>query len=384
MNFQRDRIFWNISLQTALVAFFIGGFGPAQSLLQKNQGTSLTVAGLHGTAMGIASIVAGIVNSRIAHRYGREQAAWIGIGLFMVGALMLALLNPVWATITAVLIAGTGVSITINTMVTIISHHYGTSVAKIAMAQANAISAVGSIIGTAVVSAIALIFVDGSQWKWGLLFGFPFIIALYLFNRNIHGEHVPDESGHQRGKLSRNWWIAWIGIVASICVEFCTSFWAAALIKDRAGATAAIGTACVIAFGTGLALGRWYGGIVLKSYSLDGQLKILLATTFVGFMTFWFSHNLALSIAALFVIGVGLSMTFPLTTLRLILLSDSRPDLSQGVTSNGAGLAIAAGPFLLAAVADRIGISQAYLMVPVLIAVAFTVLILVPTPEEGR
>lgn len=382
MTFQRDRIFWNISLQTALVAFFIGGFGPAQSLLQKNQGTSLTVAGLHGTAMGIASIVAGVINSRIAHRFGRDRASWFGIALFMIGALMLVLSKPVWATITAVLIAGTGVSITINTMVTIISHHYGNNVAKLAMAQSNAISAMGSILGTAVVSTIALIYVDGSQWKWGLLAGFPFIIALYLYNRNLHGEHIPDESGHQRGKLSRKWWIAWIGIVASICTEFCTSFWAAALIKDRANASAAIGTACVIAFGTGLALGRWYGGIVLKTFSLDDQLRILLATTFAGFMTFWLSHNLVLSIIALFIIGVGLSMTFPLTTLRLILLSDGRPDLSQGVTSNGAGLAIAAGPFALAAIADHIGISKAYLMVPVLIAIAVIVLKLVPTPEE--
>ena len=377
----RDRVFWNISLQTAFVASFIGGFGPAQSLLQKNQGTSLTVAGLHGTALGIASILAGVINSRIAHKYGRDRAAWIGIAIFMTGAVMLVLSSPVWATIPAVLIAGTGVSITINTMVTIISHHYGTQKAKVAMAQSNAISAAGSILGTTFVSVIAIIFAGGSQWKFGLLFSFPFIIALYLYNRNLHGEHIPDESGRQRGKLSRAWWIAWVGIVASICVEFCTSFWAAALIKDRAGSTAAVGTACVIAFGTGLASGRWYGGIILKKFSLDQQLYVLLGTTFVGFMTFWLSHNLVLSIAALFVIGLGLSMTFPLTTLRLIVLSDKRPDLSQGITSNGAGLAIAMGPFLLAAIADRIGISQAYLMVPVLIAIAAIVIRVVPTPE---
>lgn len=383
MKFTRDRVFWNVSLQTAVVASFIGGFGPAQSLLQKNQGTSMTVAGLHGTAFGIASIVAGVINSRIAHRYGRERASWIGIAIYMVGATMVAFCNPVYLTILGVLIAGTGISITINTMVTTITHHYGTAAAKVAIAQSNAISAGGSILGTAVVSGIAIYFAGGSQWKFGLLFSFPFVVVLYLFNRNLIEEHIPDESGHQRGKLSRGWWIAWAGIVASICVEFCTSFWAAALIKDRAGATAAIGTACVIAFGGGSALGRWYGGIILKKFSLDHQLIILYGTNLLGFAIFWLSHNIALSILSLFIIGLGISMQFPLTTLRLILLSDKRPDLSQGITSNGAGIAIAFGPFALAFLADQIGISRAYLMVPLLILIAVTIIKVVPTPEQS-
>lgn len=381
MPFQRDRIFWNVSLQTAIVASFIGGFGPAQSLLQKNQGTSLTVAGLHGTAMGIASILAGVINARLAHRYGRDKASWIGILIFVIGALSLVIFTPVYATITSVLIAGTGVSITVNNMVTTISHHYGNQRAKVAIAQSNAISAVGSILGTVVVSAIAIAFSGGSQWKFGLLFSLPFALILYWFNRNLHGEHVPDSQGHQRGKLSRSFWWAWIALIASIGVEFCTSFWAAALIKDRTGASAAIGTACVISVTTGMTVGRWYGGLLLKKFSLDGQLLILYATYLVGFSIYWFSHNLLISVPALFIVGVGISMQFPLSTLRLIILSDNRPDLSQGITSNGAGLAIALGPFLLAALADQIGISQAYLMVPLLIIIAAIIVKLVPTPE---
>ncbi|MEN9411850.1 MAG: hypothetical protein RIQ92_287, partial [Actinomycetota bacterium] len=48
----RDSFFWTIALQTVVVNFFLGGFGPAQPLLRADQGTSLTIAGLHGTAMG--------------------------------------------------------------------------------------------------------------------------------------------------------------------------------------------------------------------------------------------------------------------------------------------------------------------------------------------
>ena len=76
MAFQRDRVFWTISAQIALVNFYLGGFGPAQPLLREDQGTSLTVAGLHGTAMGLASIIAGALNSRVVHKFGRSRAAW--------------------------------------------------------------------------------------------------------------------------------------------------------------------------------------------------------------------------------------------------------------------------------------------------------------------
>ena len=69
MTLQRDRIFWTISAQIALVNFYLGGFGPAQPLLREDQGTSLTVAGLHGTAMGLASIIAGALNPYLVHKF---------------------------------------------------------------------------------------------------------------------------------------------------------------------------------------------------------------------------------------------------------------------------------------------------------------------------
>ena len=59
-SFTRDKTFWAIALQVTILNFFLGGFGPAQPLLRADQGTSLTIAGLHGTAMGIAGICAGL------------------------------------------------------------------------------------------------------------------------------------------------------------------------------------------------------------------------------------------------------------------------------------------------------------------------------------
>ena len=377
--FHRDRFFWVIATQTAIVNFYLGGFGPAQSLLRADQGTSLTVAGLHGTAMGIASIFAGYANPHIAHRFGRTRASWIGLTIFSIGITMFVLSPPVFLTLPATLITGFGVSIVINTMLTSLSHHFGKA-AEVAIPQANGIASAGFVTGTALIGSIAIIF--PSFWRIGLLFAVPVAIALFLLGREKDvDEYIPDESGPQTGKLSRSFWISWVGFVACISSEFAISFWAAALLKERVGSSAAISTVAIVALGTGMGIGRWYGGLVLKRLALDTQLFIVIAVQFIGFAAFWFSHSMAISLISLFAIGLGISIQFALASIRLIGFSDGRPDLAIGRTSLAAGIAIAVAPFLLGVLGDSFGISRAYIMVPLLIAIAFVIVKLVPSHQ---
>ena len=376
-SFKRDRFFWIVATQTAIVNFYLGGFGPAQSLLRADQGTSLTIAGLHGTAMGVASIAAGYANPRLAHRFGRERLSWIGLLIFSLGMVMFVASPPVFLTLPATLITGFGTSIIINTMLTAMSHHYGKA-AEVAIPQANGVASVGFVSGTALIGTIAIAF--PSLWRLGLLLALPVAIALYVVGRDKSDDvHVPDESGPQSGKLSRTFWIAWIGFVACISSEFATSFWSAALLRDRVGSTAAISTVAVVALGTGMGIGRWYGGLVLQNLKLDTQLLTIIAIQFVGFVSFWLSHNMFISLASLFSVGLGISMQFALASIRLISFSDGRPDLAIGRSSLAAGIAIAVAPFLLGVFGDNFGISRAYIMVPVLIAIAFGIVKFIPS-----
>jgi predicted MFS family arabinose efflux permease len=376
-SFQRDRFFWVVAVQTAIVNFYLGGFGPAQSLLQEDQKTSLTIAGLHGTAMGVASIFAGWANPRIAHRFGRSKSSWIGLSIFIAGLTLFVVSPPVYITIPATLITGFGVSVVINSMLTKMSSHYGKS-AEVAIPQANGIASVGFVIGTALIGTIAIAF--PTLWRLGLLLALPVTIILFLLGREKDEEdHVPDEEGPQGGKLSRNFWIAWFGFVACISSEFATSFWAAALLKERVESTAAISTVAIVALGTGMGVGRWYGGLLLKNLKLDTQLLSVIAMQFMGFLGFWLSHNMVISLACLFAVGLGISMQFALSSIRLIGLSDGRPDLAIGRASLAAGTAIAGAPFLLGILGDKFDISRAYIMVFVLIAIAFVIVKVVPS-----
>ena len=378
--FQRDRFFWVVATQTAIVNFYLGGFGPAQSLLRADQGTSLTIAGLHGTAMGVASIAAGYANPHLAHKFGRARTKWVGLGIFLLGLFLFVISPPVILTLPATLITGFGTSIVINTMLTSMSHHYGKA-AEVAIPQANGIASVGFVTGTALIGTIASLYRD--FWRIGLLLALPVALVLVLVGREKNSEeHVPDESGPQSGKMSPKFWLAWFGFVACISSEFATSFWAAALLKDRVGSTAAISTVAIVALGTGMGIGRWFGGSLLKNFKLDNQLLGIVALQFFGFTAFWLSHSMIISLVCLLVIGLGISMQFALSAIRLVGFSDNRPDLAVGKASLAAGIAIAGAPFLLGFLGDNFGISRAYIMVPVLIALAFIIIKLTPSHSE--
>ncbi|PHX66965.1 MAG: MFS transporter [Actinobacteria bacterium] len=378
-SFHRDRFFWIVATQTAIVNFYLGGFGPAQSLLRADQGTSLTIAGLHGTAMGIASILAGYANPYIAHRLGRTRAGWTGLAIFTIGLTLFVISPPVFLTLPATLITGFGTSMVINAMLTSMSHYFGNQ-AQVAIPQANGIASIGFVTGTALIGTIAII--SPGLWRIGLLFAIPVAITLFLVSRDTTAEEfVRDAAGPQDGGLSRRFWISWVGFTACISSEFAVSFWAAALLKDRVGSSAAISTVAIVALGTGMGIGRWYGAVLLRRFVLDTQLLGTIALQFLGFVCFWLSHSMILSLISLFVIGLGVSMQFALASIRLIAFSDGRPDLAIGRTSLAAGIAIAIAPFLLGVLGDNFGISRAYLMVPVLIIIAFTIVKLVPAQQ---
>lgn len=373
---ERDRYFWTIALQTLVVNFFLGGFGPAQPLLRTDQGTSLTIAGLHGTAMGVASIFAGLINPWISHRFGRANAGWIGLTIFLAGLISLSFLQPVFLTILAAGVAGLGVSTVINSFVTSFNNHYK-AMAPIAVAQANGVASVGYVFGTLTIGTIAQQAPD--FWRLGLLLIVPVALYLMLFLRSKDEDaHTPHQDGPQSGKLSKAFWITWFGFIATISTEFATSFWAAALVRDRTDASAAISTIAIVALGTGMGLGRFFGGRIMHKLSLDHQLLAILGLQMIGFVGLWLSHNLFISMAMLLLNGLGISMQFALTSLRLISHSDNRPDLAIGKSSLAAGIAIGGAPFLLGVLGDSFGISRAYLMVPVLIAIAAAVVIAVP------
>lgn len=377
--YKRDKVFWLAALQTGAFGIFMGGFGPALPLLQEAQGTSGAVAGLHGTAIGLASIVAGAFNAHIVHRFGRITTVWIGLITFNIGALGFVIFPKPWQTILSIFIAGIGLSITINNTFMKLSIHFAENSAR-ATSQANGVNSAFTLLGNFIIGVIAS---SAFSWKLGLLLCIPFTIILYLLlGRQEEYEYIPEESGRQKGSLSLKYWISWVGMSFCIAAEFAVAFWAAALLRERTDISAAAATTLVLAFPLGMMMGRWFGTYLLPQLDIDQRLKLIVAIQGLSFLVFWGSRNVIASFIALFFVGFGTSMQFALSTLRLLRFGANKPDLAIGRASWGAGLAIALSPLILGSLADTFGIVSAFLMVPAIVVCAFVIVVLLPSTSE--
>lgn len=379
MSLRRDRLTWLVYSQLGAYGFFLYAFGAGQPLLKAEQGTTGLVAGLHGTALALGAMIAGIITPRAAHKFGAMRGARIALVFFVSGIALIVLAPPVWLTLPGALIAGVGGSLSVNLQTPLLFNHHPGPEGEQAFSEANG---TGAFLGAFSVLLVGFLASEGFSWRWGMLLAIGMVAYSQLvLARGLPAEHSPSEEGHQRGKLSRAFWIGWISIVAMIGTEFAVSFWAAELIQQRTQIELGSSTSIVMVFSAGIGLGRLFGARLTHRFFADHVLLGVLGLTATGFAIFWISTVPALSLVGLFLIGLGIALQYPIGVVRVLAVSRGLDELAIGKIGLGAGTAIATAPLLLGALADQFGVISAYLLVPALIAIAVLCVLISPTPR---
>jgi uncharacterized membrane protein YfcA len=96
----------------------------------------------------------------------------------------------------------------------------------------------------------------------------------------------------------------------------------------------------------------------------------------VGFVGFWLPSSFVLATIGLFVIGLGLSVIYPLLLDRAVLLAPGHSDWALSVSYPFVGIAIGTAPFVLGTLAAAVGVSSAFLLVPLLMAMGLGAVVL--------
>ncbi|WP_460370612.1 MFS transporter, partial [Actinocorallia lasiicapitis] len=112
------------------------------------------------------------------------------------------------------------------------------------------------------------------------------------------------------------------------------------------------------------------GARLALRYQPAPLLLATLAVTAAGWLLFWSATTPLLGYLGLVLSGLGVSLHFPMCVALLIGASGGRPDAASARASLFAGVGVGAGPFALGALADGFGSHQAFLVVPVLVALA--------------
>jgi predicted MFS family arabinose efflux permease len=382
-----DRITWITYVQVSLFAFFLYGFGATQALLRDEQGTSRTVASLHATVFAVANVATGLLIPRLIQRWGRGLVIRYAVIVMSIGiAVYTAPFGLTASLIGTALVACGGVSLIATANAFILD--YQGSAGPAALTQANALAA---LFGFVVPLVIGITTAVALGWRTGL---WALIIALVVAEifRSRH-EHTPSieraETPNvtqpvraEKVQMPRRFWWSLTVVALLLATEFTLTLWSADLLRERAGLGPAAAAASLAAVTGGMFLGRLYGSRLAQTWSVDRLLTSSILLALVAFAVAWVSTNPWPILASLFVVGLGISVHWPIGVSRAVASSGGLIDRASGLSSVAAGAAGGIAPFILGALSDSIGFHSAFLIVPVLLATALVLILAKPVKSN--
>lgn len=378
-----DRATWLAYLQLSLFAFFLYGFGATQALLRDEQGTSRTVASLHATVFALANVVTGLLVPRLIHRWGRGRLIRYAIITMTIGIAVYTAPGglPVSLTGTALVACG-GVAMIATTNAFILD--YQGNAGPAALTQANALAAAFGFVVPLVIGITTAVALGWRTGLWALIVAL--IISEVLRSRTpstvqIERAEAPAESQPVRAEkvqMPRPFWWSLSVVALLLATEFTLTLWSADLLRERAGLGAAAAAASLAAVTGGMFLGRLYGSRLAQTWSVDRLLTSSILLALAGFAVAWLSTAAVAILIALFVVGLGISVHWPIGVSRAVAASGGLIDRASGLSSVAAGAAGGIAPFILGAMSDTIGFHQAFLIVPALLTGALIIVIIRP------
>jgi predicted MFS family arabinose efflux permease len=366
----RDRLTRLTYAQLGVFGFFLYGFGASVSLLRDERGYSRALAGLHGTALAAGAMASALVVAALVRRYGRGPVIWGGLALLGAGVVVYVAGTVLPLTLAGAFLGSFGGSFVVTSSAAVLTDRHGPGGAS-AVTEANAAAAgIGLVAPLVLGAAVAL----GLGWRSGLSLLLPALLLLAAVGRGVPVPAPPPGpepvAAGRPGRLPARFWVSWLVLTAGIGVEFCMVLWTADSLRERVGVSPGAAAAGVTAVVAGMAVGRLAGGRLALRRSPDRLLLGAIATAGAGFALFWVTEHLLVALTGLTVCGLGVALFYPLGVVRAIAASDGRPDLASARGGLGAALASGAGPFVLGALADQVGLHLAFLVVPGLLLVA--------------
>lgn len=377
----RDRTTLLAYAQLGLLGWFVYGFGASLTLLRDDQGLTRTVAALLGVSLAVGGTLGSLMAANVVRRWGRGAMLRAGSILLAIGSLLYVCDGPLALIALGPLLGSVGASFCAVGVSAFLEARQGFA-ADAALAEANVIASIASLVGT---FAIGIGAVTILGWRSGMVLLAIMAIALEL----VRGRAVAPfnvgtalESRIDAPRLPRLVGWAILTLVLLTSVEITLLQWGADLLRERGGMGAAAASASIAAIVTGMIIGRIVGSRVVEYVSSEIVFGASIVLAAMGFIFTWTVSGAPLMLTGFLITGAGIGMHFPLGIGRAMRASQGQPDRAAGWTSAGIGVMSGAVPFILAGLADSWGVHNAFAVMILFFGASFALLLWKPVPVD--
>ena len=368
--FARDPATWMTYGLVGYFAFMETVLGPIMPFLRTELDIGYTTASLHFSAFALGAVLLGLFGDRVAGRWGRLASLWGGAFGMSAGAVVLVSGPSPWGTIPAAFAMGLCGALVLVTSQALLSDRHG-EYGAVAVTESNVTASACAIAAPLLVGASTA---AGLGWRAALAVPAAALLLLaavsFLKPPDIPQETVKsaerDGDGHT---LPARYWALWALVALGVASEWCVAYWGADFLADGTGLNRPAAATSLTAFFAAMLLGRVASSRLARTLSPTVLLAATLGLALVGFPLFWFSPGSILTLAGLFITGLGIGGVYPLGISAAIASVPGNSDAAAARLAIGGGGAILVAPFVLGALADRIGIATAFgIVIPMLLA----------------
>jgi MFS family permease len=359
--------------------WFMYSVGPALQSIDYETPMSASMLALYGTGIAIGTVVAGLLLTRLTHKWGRGQLLRRGSFILMVAVVVFTSGLPFYITMLGPLIGGIAGTFIIIGGNAFLTETQGPA-APTAITESSTCGSALGLLGPVLVG------VGSAMITWGWRFGPWLLIGALAVLEVVRGrdlEVFDAQTGHaddepmvehlQGGPMPRLYWWAGATLVALVAVEFTLTTWGATLMREQGGLGDAAAAAAVASLSVGMLIGRFTGSRLTERISAELLFRISIVVAIIGFTIMWLSTNGLLMLGALAFTGLGVGLHWPLGISRAIRASQGRPDRAGALVSIGVGVVGGLAPILLGGASESWGVHLAFVLVLILLGIALVI-----------
>ena len=371
--FRRDAQTWFNYFFLAFYGYLLNILGPLTPYLRDELNINYTTAGFHFSAFAVGMLLSGLFGERLQKRWGYTRTIWLSAGGMALGTILFISARTITLTIPGTFLMGLLGTTILSSTSAYLSQKYQEQSA-VALTEMNVVASFMAMCAPMLIGFFAPTLLGWRAAVGVALIALVILAAIYLRPSSLQKKILTNSQNKETAARRLPWiyWMYWLILFLGVSLEFSMVFWGTDFLWSAAGLTRQMAVFSLTLFLAAMLSGRFLGSRILRRASRRLVLRSSLGVVALGFIFFWGNISPVLSVLGLFICGLGIANLYPTTTaLALRTVPDDMAAQASSRMVLSSGGAILFLPLLLGKLADLFGMRSAFLVIPLLIILAF-------------